>query len=923
MRFGILGGLDVADEDGRELELGGRKQRSVLAILLLHANEVVSRDRLMEELWSGQPPASAATSLHAHISRLRRALGEDRRIVTTGGGYLIRVADGELDRDRFERMVEEGGTAISAGDWQLASGRLREALSLWRGPPLSDFRYDSFAQAEAARLEELHIGAVEQRIEAELALGRDTQVVGDLERLVREHPYRERLHGQLMLALYRTGRQADALAAYQAARGTLVDELGIEPSGELRELEQRILQRDPSLSPLVAPAPAAGLPVPATPFLGRSRELAEVIALLGDADRRLLTLTGAGGSGKTRLAVRAAQACAEGYPGGVWFVGFADVTDPGLIAPAICQALGLIEQPEFTPAQRLGADLRDRELLLLLDNLEQLTRGAGVLGELLAGCPGLRMLVTSREPLHLAAEQQYEVPALDRQDAIELFVARARAIASPLNIDRALADAICERLDRLPLAIELAAARTKALSPAEILARLERRTPVLAAGPRDAPQRQRTLQATIDWSYELLSKKEQQLFTQLAVFAGGCTLEAAEAVCDGEVETLGTLVDRSLLRTDGDRYWMLQTLREYALEKLERCVEEEQLRRRHAQWFVQLLHEHRVAELSIDVGPDTIWRRLGAERENFRAALEWAKHTEDFETSARLAVPLCRLWSEEGRLSDAERWLAVVRERLNEYALPVRAGILSTASQVAQDRGDYEQAAELAERSLMIYRQLGEAEGIFWAILSQAALLDLLGDLTRSRARFEEALQFAREHATEHVPDALANLADVDIAEGRLDQARARCEEALALTPDTDTRPVIGALLNLAHVANLERRRQAAAELAQQAFARSLRAGYRAVAATASLELAWSLAERVDPRSAARLLGAALEAVRQTGVAMQRTDKECDDAVRDTLRERGLDAPTLRRFVDEGRSMNQDQAVREALKSIDTAHEPR
>ena len=570
MRFGILGPLEAADEGGRGLVLGGRTQRSVLAILLLHANEVVARDRLIDELWSGSPPASAATSLHAHISRLRRALGEERRIVTTSGGYLIRVADGELDRDRFERLVEEGAGAISRGDWELGSGRLRDALSLWRGPPLSDFRYDSFAQAEIARMEELHVGAVERRIEAELALGRDAQVVGDLERLVREHPYRERLRGQLMLVLYRTGRQADALAAYQAARRTLVQELGIEPSVELRELEQRMLRHDPSLSPPAAQVPllAVGhLPVPATPFLGRARELSEVTALLGDADRRLVTLTGAGGSGKTRLALRAAHACAEEYPGVAWFVGFADVTDPGLIVPAICQTLGLAEQPDLTPAQRLEGYLRDRELLFVLDNLEQLTTGVGVLAELLAGCPGVRMLVTSREPLHLAGEQQYEVPVLDREDAIELFTARATAVAPNLVIERETAAAVCERLDRLPLAIELAAARTKALSPAEILDRLEHRVPALASGPRDAPRRQQTLQATIDWSYELLTEKEQRLFTRLAVFAGGCTLEGAEAVCDGELDTLVALIDRSLVRAGAGRYWMLQTLREYALRE--------------------------------------------------------------------------------------------------------------------------------------------------------------------------------------------------------------------------------------------------------------------------------------------------------------------------------------------------------------------
>ena len=259
MRFGILGPLEVADEGGRTLELGGHKQRSVLGILLLHANEAVSPDRLVGDLWSGRPPASAATSLQAHVSRLRRALDDDRRIVTTGGGYVIRVTRGELDRERFERLIEEGSAAISLEDWDLAAGRLRDALGLWRGPPLSDFRYDSFAQAEIARLEELHVGALEQRIEAELALGQEAQVVGDLERLAREHPYRERLRGQLMLALYRTGRQAEALAAYRKARSVLVEELGIEPSPELRELHEAILTQDPSLRRPRAGVDRAGL----------------------------------------------------------------------------------------------------------------------------------------------------------------------------------------------------------------------------------------------------------------------------------------------------------------------------------------------------------------------------------------------------------------------------------------------------------------------------------------------------------------------------------------------------------------------------------------------------------------------------------------------------------------------------------------
>ncbi|HEY2437400.1 MAG TPA: BTAD domain-containing putative transcriptional regulator [Solirubrobacteraceae bacterium] len=247
MRFGILGPLTVADDRGREVGVGGPKQQAVLAILLVRPNEVVSQDRLVEELWSGRAPASAVTSLHAHVSRLRRALGDDQRIVTTAGGYTLRVGPGELDGDRFEGLVAEGRTAISTAAWEVAAEKLREALALWRGPPLSDFQYDSFAQAEISRLSELYVGALEQRVEAELALGHEMEAIGDLERLVREHPFRERLRGQLMLALYRTGRQADALAAYRSARAALVDELGIEPSAQLRELHEAILAQAPSL----------------------------------------------------------------------------------------------------------------------------------------------------------------------------------------------------------------------------------------------------------------------------------------------------------------------------------------------------------------------------------------------------------------------------------------------------------------------------------------------------------------------------------------------------------------------------------------------------------------------------------------------------------------------------------------------------
>ncbi len=330
--------------------------------------------------------------------------------------------------------------------------------------------------------------ALEERIAAELELGEHPRLVGELEALVSEHPLREGFTAELMLALYRSGRQADALEVYRHASELLRHELGLEPSPQLRELERSILSHDPTVaSPRAAPAPPANLPVPATPFVGRRHELAELVALLQSRGTRLLTLTGAGGSGKTRLALRVAEMCAAEYRDGTWFVAFADITDPELIAAVISQTVELDEETGGPPVRRLEQWLGQREALLVLDNLEQLADGSAVLAALLSACPGLTLLVTSREPLHLAGEQQYEVPVLEPEDAVALFESRAQAVAPGLIAQPKLADAICARLDYLPLAIERAAARTKALAPGEILARLGTRLPLLTGGPRDAP----------------------------------------------------------------------------------------------------------------------------------------------------------------------------------------------------------------------------------------------------------------------------------------------------------------------------------------------------------------------------------------------------------------------------------------------------
>jgi DNA-binding SARP family transcriptional activator len=419
MRFGILGPFEVADDEGRELALGGRKQRSVLAILLLRAGDVVPSDRLIDELWGERPPPTAAKTVQVYVSNLRKALGEGV-LVTRAGGYALRATAVELDARQFEALADEGQGSLRAGDPRRAATLLRQALGLWRGPALADFAYDRFAQAELARLEESRLLVLEDRIDAELGLGEHARLVGELEALVREHPLRERPVGQLMLALYRSGRQADALELYRRASERLRDELGLEPSPRLRELERSILNQDATVEPPARAAPLANLPTPATAFVGRRHELAELEALLRSRGTRLLTLTGAGGSGKTRLALRVAETSAAEYRDGTWFVGFADISDPELIVPTINQTLGLAETARLEPLAQLQQWLGERQVLLVLDNLEQLTAGSTVLAALLGACPSLTLLVTSREPLNLAGEQQYEVPVLEPEDAVAL-----------------------------------------------------------------------------------------------------------------------------------------------------------------------------------------------------------------------------------------------------------------------------------------------------------------------------------------------------------------------------------------------------------------------------------------------------------------------------------------------------------------------
>ncbi|WP_248961293.1 AfsR/SARP family transcriptional regulator [Sphaerisporangium perillae] len=718
--FALLGPLEVR-HDGAPLEIGGRRLRALLASLLLSPGRMVPFEMLVSGVWDVDPPSGVGNALQALVSRLRAAVGRDLVAAETSG-YRLVISPDQVDVHRFVRLVADGRAALARGESGEAASTLRDALALWRGPAFADLSGVGAAEAEIARLEGLRLAAIEERIDADLRLGRHAEVLADLPALIAAHPLRERPHGLLMRALYASGRRVEALAAYQVARETFADRLGTGPSPALAELHLSMLRDDdPSMfrdhrpavgagtaprpavvaepsaatRPPVAPEPPAAaasedmpqvaavrrgnLRARLTSFVGREKDLERAGELL--ARHRLVTMLGPGGAGKTRLAVESGEALAGRMPEGVWLAELAPVREAEDVPQAVLAALGIRDTgraPVRTqglataeagdPTTRLVAGLRSSRRLIILDNCEHLVEAAARLADrILAECPEVRILATSREPLGITGELLWPVQPLAQEHAQSLFADRA-ATARPgyvLDGDAGAVARICRELDGMPLAIELAAARLRTLSAGQIADRLDDRFRLLTGGSRTALPRHQTLRAVVEWSWDLLDQRERVLARRLAAFAGGATLEAVETVCSDDalpreevLDLLARLVDKSLVVYENQRYRMLETIRAYATERLVESGEEHPVRLAHARFFTHLAE---TAEPELRRAEQVKWlAALSAEHDNLTAALRCAVGSADLALGLRLVGALGWYWFLMGRRAEGAQRAAEV-----------------------------------------------------------------------------------------------------------------------------------------------------------------------------------------------------------------------------------------------------------------------
>jgi predicted ATPase/DNA-binding SARP family transcriptional activator len=915
--FRFLGRVEAL-RDGECLDVGGPRQRALLALLLLEPGRRVPADRLMDELWPGRPPPGGAT-LPSYVSRLRRALGPQVSINASDAGYAAAVDPEQVDIQRFERLVAEGQAALERGTAGRAVERFRSALVLWRGEPFMGVDGVSALQLEARRLDDVRLVALEGRIEADLALGGGSALVDELEALVHEHPYRERFWVQLMLALYRSQRQAEALEAYARARSVLASELGLEPGEELVRLHHDILRHEVAVA---EPRERRDeLPAPPSLFFGRESELDEIEHLLGGS--RLVTLTGVGGVGKTRLALEVARRALPDFSR-VVFVDLSGLSAGELVVGQVADRFDVSELAGSTLEELLATRIGHSTTLLLLDNCEHLREACGgLVATLLSRCGGLRVVATSRAFIGCEGETEYPVLPLVEPEAIELFLARARAVRPRLRGDgeaRSTVAGICADLDCLPLAIELAAARARALSLEEIASRLGDRFRFLVSWRRLATARHRTLEGAMDWSYELLATDERMLLTRLSRFAGGFALPAVASVCfDGDEErafdALEPLVAASLVvavdEGAGTRYGLLETVRAYAAERLQE-PDATAVAARHAAYYSAF-----VGSLLDEVNRRGILvplRRLDVEEANLRVAFERFERAGG-DGALRLAAGLWRWWWLKGQLGEGRERLRSALAAGGETEPAVRVEALRGASTLALRQADVDSALALATDALVCARATGDSSLLARAEMALANAVSERGEYERAESLYRDAAERFRGSSTWEVATALLNLGDLALNRGDLDEVDRAAGESLALMRGTgDDAGIAVNLGNLAFAA-LERGDPVrAAELLLEGLERSSALGFPEWVAIMLVGLAATETAEGDTVRAARLLGAAARLQAGVGLTFGSFEARVHDRTHKTItaalgRDRFAEAFALGKALDPG------DAVAEALAS--------
>uniref|UniRef100_UPI003F49960A BTAD domain-containing putative transcriptional regulator n=1 Tax=Nonomuraea bangladeshensis TaxID=404385 RepID=UPI003F49960A len=770
--------MQVWAADGELVPVPETKVRALLADLLAHREQPVSSSRLIDDLWGDNLPANPANTLQIKISRLRHTLeqaeaGADELVASGPPGYTLK---GRIDADEFAELVAQ---AREINNPRAKADVLTKALDLWRGPAFADFAYEDFVRPAANRLEEQRLAALEMRAEARLELGDHLTVIGEFSDLVERHPLRESLRAIYMRALYRAGRQSDALASYAQLREHLANELGLDPSPALTAVHQAILQQDGALIPQPATAPGrTNLPLSATRLVGREGVVDELRALL--SERRLVTLTGPGGVGKTRLATETAGRSIQDFPEGAWLVDlaarFRHTTSPDvtMLARAVASVLGLRDDAlpgeASSAVEVLTRSSRVRRTLLVLDGCEHIIDSVAKLAELLLkAVPELRILATSREPLALAGESVWQVPPLALPDpsasaqdlaevgAVRLFLDRVTALMPGFTLETSNAPRVvelCRRLDGIPLALELAATRVPALGVRELVARLDRRFHVLVAGRRDAPERQRTLQAVIDWSWDLLTDLERVVLRRLAVHVDGCTITAAEATCAGDeiasetiVSILARLVDRSLVvMTEtpyGPRYRLLESVSEYCRQRLAETGEFEHVQRSVWRYYLRLAEEAREHLYGHE---QREWLDLlDSESVNLSDALHGMTQQGDA-AAIELAGALTWYWFLRGRLGDARDFLdgALAVDGGAPAGLHAVGTVWQNSLHLLTDgKAGHEERTRAVEQALEEIDDLRERARAQW--LYGYALYISLSDLATSESLTRRALDTFKE----------------------------------------------------------------------------------------------------------------------------------------------------------------------------------